>query len=167
MEQKFADAIIASDVMEKERAAGFTDAEIQHITALRNTVFSEITRLAARLNPTFHQNTEVFLNKLETRDMYGGKVTPEPFKRERWVIAYHGKKYFFTYEIIFRSDSTDVYGGLEQFTQCIRDETTGLPTRFDVFDNPYQIGNSFYNPSILDRNGRLSDHPFRMTLKYD
>ncbi len=168
MEAVFENAIRVFDVARKEVEAGFTEAEIQHITALRNTVFSEITRLAARLNPTFHQKCEVFLYILDSRPMISkDQHVPELIKEEHWVVAYHGREYFYTYQITFYMNSPHVSGSLQQFTQCIRDKLTGLPTRFNDFDNPYIIGNSFYNPSILDRNGRLSDHPFRMTLKYD
>ena len=148
MEQKLKDAVTASRVVEKEREAGCTDAEIAHLATIRQRVFNMMTMAPTKRanGRQFAENCEVFLDSVD-RDTHR--------KTEKWIFARHlpsGK--FITYEFYLSTDTWDVSTWYNQYTSCIRDEPNGRPWGV-TYDEEGRVAN-FYN----DENGerKYDDH---------
>lgn len=172
MDPVFENAIRDSNIAAKEVEAGLTEAEIQHIAALRTTVFAAISRMVPRYNRLFFNRCQVFFDRIlvEEKNVFGN-LYPVPVKNEIWMIGYQGFRYYYTYAIYIRTQTNNVLGMGTEYSKCLRDEVTGLPKHYEDYgdngdkQNPYLKG-GWCNPSIL-RNGIIMDDSFRRMLKYD
>ncbi len=83
--QKFADAIIASQVIEKEREVGCTDEEIDYLACMRSYGFQTMVNLHPHLFTHDLTSTyKVFLVNISTNRTPDNCFT---YKEEKWAVA--------------------------------------------------------------------------------